>query len=100
MDELLVGVDLVITGEGCIDDQTPHGKVVSGVARRAQHAGAKVVAVAGRCTLDQPGSRMPDVNRIAALMDQAGMTMERSMGQTAVELEEMVVGVLIAGSLR
>ncbi|SER19632.1 glycerate kinase [Neolewinella agarilytica] len=94
LEKWLIGADLVITGEGCIDDQTPHGKVVSGVAGRAQHAGAKVLAVAGRCTLDQAASRMPDVHQIAALMDQPGMTIERSMGDTALELEGMVVGLL------
>ncbi|MCV2393964.1 glycerate kinase [Actinotalea sp. M2MS4P-6] len=43
----LRGADLVLTGEGRVDAQTPHGKVVSGVARRAREAGARVVVLAG-----------------------------------------------------
>jgi glycerate kinase len=38
---------LVVTGEGRLDGQTVRGKVVAGVARRAQQAGVPVVALAG-----------------------------------------------------
>jgi glycerate 2-kinase len=48
---LLAGVDLVITGEGSLDEQTLHGKVVTGVAAAAGAAGVPVVAVCGRTTL-------------------------------------------------
>ena len=44
--------DLVVTGEGSLDDQTPAGKAVAGVARRAGARGIPVVAVCGRLTLD------------------------------------------------
>jgi glycerate 2-kinase len=42
---------LVVTGEGSLDEQTLHGKAPTGVARAAARAGVKVVAVAGRCRL-------------------------------------------------
>ena len=49
----LAGVDLVITGEGSLDDQTLQRQ---GAGRRgaaaARRAGVPVVAVAGRCLLD------------------------------------------------
>jgi len=93
-DALLRDIDLVITGEGKIDEQTPHGKVVSGVAMRAQHAGARCIAVAGLCTLPEADARLPGLARVAALMDQPGMTLERSMKNTAAELEGMVEGLL------
>ena len=41
-------VDLVITGEGSLDEQTLGGKGPSGVAAMARRAGVPVVAVAGR----------------------------------------------------
>ena len=47
-DKMLAGADLVITGEGCIDGQSAQGKVISGVARRAQAAGVPVLAFGGR----------------------------------------------------
>jgi glycerate kinase len=44
----LAGADLVITGEGALDEQTLAGKAPIGVARAARRAGVPVVAVAGR----------------------------------------------------
>ena len=44
----LAGVDLVITGEGSLDEQSLAGKAPVGVARAAARAGVRVVAVAGR----------------------------------------------------
>lgn len=43
----LAGADLVLTGEGRLDEQTADGKVVSAVSRLAREAGVPVVAVAG-----------------------------------------------------
>jgi glycerate kinase len=39
--------DIVITGEGCIDAQTLHGKGPAGVADMARRLGKPVVAVGG-----------------------------------------------------
>ncbi|ONI84481.1 glycerate kinase [Actinosynnema sp. ALI-1.44] len=50
-DSLLAGAELVITGEGSLDEQTLSGKAPAGVAARAVRAGIPVVAVAGRCLL-------------------------------------------------
>jgi glycerate kinase len=43
--------DLVITGEGSLDEQTLHGKAPAGVATAARAAGKDVVAVCGRLAL-------------------------------------------------
>ncbi len=43
LDRLLGGVDAVITGEGRLDSQTLHGKVIDGVTRRAASAGVPAV---------------------------------------------------------
>ncbi|MCU1515595.1 MAG: glycerate kinase [Pseudarthrobacter sp.] len=47
----LVGANLVITGEGSLDEQSLLGKTPMGVARAAAAAGIPVVAVCGRTTL-------------------------------------------------
>jgi glycerate kinase len=47
----LEGADLVITGEGSLDEQSLAGKTPVGVARAAARRGIPVVAVAGRSTL-------------------------------------------------
>jgi len=47
IDSLLQQVDLVITAEGAIDDQTPFGKIPAEVARRAKQYHLPVIALAG-----------------------------------------------------
>ncbi len=46
-DDLLGQADLVITAEGCLDEQTPFGKIPAEVARRAKKRGIPVIALAG-----------------------------------------------------
>ncbi|MFI6218582.1 glycerate kinase [Nocardia brasiliensis] len=52
-DRELAGADLVVTGEGALDEQTLHGKAPAGVAAAARAAGVPVVAVCGRNTLPE-----------------------------------------------
>ena len=49
--EKISGADLVITGEGSLDEQSLFGKAPMGVASAARAAGVPVVAVCGRTTL-------------------------------------------------
>ncbi len=46
-DRLLVGADLLLTGEGRIDAQTLYGKAPYGAARRARGRGIPVIGLAG-----------------------------------------------------
>ncbi len=50
-EECIHDAAVVITGEGCLDGQTLHGKVMHGVLNRASLAGVPVVAVAGTVSL-------------------------------------------------
>ena len=47
LDAKLARADVVVTGEGRIDAQTAFGKTALGVARRAQAAGVRCIAVGG-----------------------------------------------------
>jgi glycerate kinase len=47
LDRLLPESDLVITAEGCLDDQTPQGKIPAEVASRAKMYDLPVIALAG-----------------------------------------------------
>jgi glycerate kinase len=51
LEQRLAGADLVITGEGSLDEQSLLGKTPMGVARAAAARGVPVVAVCGRTTL-------------------------------------------------
>ncbi|WP_331273085.1 glycerate kinase [Motilibacter deserti] len=68
-DERVSGAALVVVGEGSLDAQTLHGKAVAGVAAAARRAGARVVAVAGRCTLAPEQLRQLGVEAAYALTD-------------------------------
>ncbi len=47
LDSLMERADLVITAEGCLDGQTPFGKIPAEVAHRAKARGLPVIALAG-----------------------------------------------------
>jgi glycerate 2-kinase len=68
-DPLLAGADLVITGEGSLDEQTLGGKAPAGVAARARRAGIPVIAVAGRCLLAPSQLREAGFAAVYALSD-------------------------------
>lgn len=46
-DEKMIGYDVIFTGEGKIDSQTPDGKVIAGISKRGKKAGIPVVAFVG-----------------------------------------------------
>jgi glycerate kinase len=52
-DDRLGRCDLVLTGEGHLDAQSLHGKVVAAIARRCAARGVPVVAIAGSVSLDE-----------------------------------------------
>jgi len=54
-DQALENVDLVITGEGSIDEQTLQGKGPYGVARRAKQKGIPVIGLAGKIPFERIG---------------------------------------------
>jgi glycerate kinase len=63
-DAKVAGADLVVTGEGSLDEQSLAGKAPVGVARAAAKAGVPVIAVAGRLQLSQ--QRLQDAGISAA----------------------------------
>ncbi len=61
-DEQLTGCDLVVTGEGRVDETTAEGKAPGEVARRAGAAGVRCVVFGGRVLADVPGSRTHELS--------------------------------------
>ena len=58
-DQRLEGADLVITGEGRIDSQSVHGKVISGIAKRTHPRHIPLVAIVGG--IDESASEAYDL---------------------------------------
>jgi glycerate 2-kinase len=66
----LAEADLVVTGEGALDEQTLHGKAPAGVAAAAvAAAGVPVVAVCGRNLLDTESLRSAGIIAAYAITD-------------------------------
>ena len=71
-DQAVRGARLVVTGEGCLDVQTLHGKAPAGVAAAATGAGVPVAAVAGLLELTEAQLRGAGFAAAYALADLAG----------------------------
>lgn len=82
------GADLVITGEGSLDEQTLRGKAPAAVAVAARSAGVTVVGVAGRCTLDEHVWKQAGFSAVYTTTDEAD-TPEQSMTDPAPLLERI-----------
>jgi glycerate kinase len=85
--ERVEGADLVVTGEGFLDEQSFEGKVVGGVLALAEEAGVPVVAVAGE-VLEEAAGRIEAVS----LVERFGA--EKATGQTIRCVEEVVAELL------
>jgi glycerate 2-kinase len=95
-DRLVDGADLVVVGEGSLDEQSLRGKAPVGVARRARAAGVpSVVAVCGRRALGDAALQEAGIDAAAALTDlepdpdrcmaEAGPLLERLAQRIAAE---------------
>ncbi|MFD0276948.1 glycerate kinase [Kitasatospora sp. NPDC127111] len=96
-DEAVRGARLVVTGEGCLDAQTLHGKAPAGVAAAATRAGVRVAAVAGRLELSEREWRAAGFAAAYALTDlaeQPGDSMTRAAELAEVAGERLATAFL------
>lgn len=87
LDERFEGADLVVTGEGFLDDESFDGKVVGGVVDLATELGIPVLAVVGE-VFDGADRRVPTIS----LVEQFGA--DRSMADPVGCVEEAVAAYL------
>ena len=85
------GQDLVLTGEGCFDTSSLRGKVVSGLARRAQAAGVPCVVLAGRTEVGDRQRAAQGVDAAYSLVELVGV--ERALRAPAEALATLAEGV-------
>ncbi|RYU11769.1 glycerate kinase [Nocardioides iriomotensis] len=67
--DVVGGYDLVVTGEGSLDEQSLHGKAPIGVAEASGKHGVPVVAVCGRRLLDTEALEAAGIGAAYALLD-------------------------------
>lgn len=91
--ERLRGVDLIITGEGKIDIQTLHGKLIQGVTRRAADHDIPVIALCG--TLNATPQQVEAIGlRAAFSILTRPVSLQAAIAETAPALEDSAFHVL------
>ncbi|MCZ9635126.1 glycerate kinase family protein [Rhodococcus sp. BH5] len=102
LDRRISKADLVITAEGAIDFQTPHGKVPAEVARRANRLGVPVVALAGSLGQGAPTVHDMGIAAIASILT-VPMSLSQAMADGEALLidaaERMMRMILIGGAI-
>jgi glycerate 2-kinase len=84
--DVLIGAELVITGEGKIDDQTLEGKGPFGVARKAKDMGIRVCGMAGRIEVKNSEDMVPYFDELISIQN-ANANLEEALISTAQNLE-------------
>ena len=90
LDQFLKQVDLVLTGEGHIDDRTATGKVACGVALKAKRYGLPVVAIVGGISDDHEDIFYNGIDAVECIAE-GPTTLESSM-QNAETLIQHAAG--------
>lgn len=86
LDDALLDADLVITAEGAIDFQTPHGKVPAEVAARAQRVGVPVLGLAGTLGRGAPRVHEIGIDGLASIM-----TLPMDLSQAVERGEQLLI---------
>jgi len=93
----LQDADLVVTGEGSLDEQSLRGKVPARIARLAAAAGVPVLVACGRSQLSAAQLDAAGITGVLALVDREP-DLQRCLTEAPTLLED--VGAEIASSLR
>ncbi|HZQ31273.1 MAG TPA: glycerate kinase [Mycobacterium sp.] len=84
----LDAADLVITGEGRLDEQSLHGKVISALATAARRRGKPVWVLAGQVALERSALRTAGVAAAFSLAEHAG-SVRRAIDDASDQLREL-----------
>lgn len=92
-EKALDGADLVFTGEGRIDSQSVHGKVISGLAKRCREKAVPLIAIVGKiddsaaCAYDSGVTAVFSTNR-------AGLPYEQLLDRCRADYEATLRDIL------
>jgi glycerate 2-kinase len=92
LDGALAAADLVVTGEGRLDDQSLRGKLVSVVAVRARERGVPCIALAGQVDLSVGEALEAGLEGAYSVAADAG-SVEAALAEPAARLTDLARGV-------
>ncbi len=87
-EEQLKTADLIITGEGKIDKQTFHGKVIDGVTKLAGKYNIPVLAVCGDLKLNPPELKKHGISECRSLVNYFG-SIDAALKKTGTGITEI-----------
>lgn len=90
----IIKADLVITGEGKLDNQTAHGKVPYGMAKLAREHGVPTLAFCG--TLNEGLGEMEELLLAAFSIQHSPLSLEKAMdnGQTCKNIKRLTKNII------
>lgn len=91
LDERIKEADLVITGEGCLDDQSLHGKVIVGVASHSAALAKPCVAMAGEVRLGKRECSSAGIDSAYSISELVGR--DKAMGEPHASLAALAARV-------
>jgi glycerate 2-kinase len=94
LNEKMAQADLVITGEGKIDNQTFSGKVVSEIINLADSAGKPVIAICGTSEVPEEEAKVRGLRKVISLVD------EQTSQKSAIEHAATLTTLRIAQELK
>jgi glycerate 2-kinase len=86
-EKALASADIVITGEGKIDEQTLHGKLIHGITQRAKKFNIPVIAFCGSLRVNQEQIEAIGL-RDAFQISDPNLSLEEALSSTANNLEQ------------
>lgn len=90
LEQAIQDADVVITGEGKIDEQTLSGKVLQGVAKLAGKCSKPVIAVTGKCDLNSRQLNQLGITRVVTLVNES-VTAQFAMENASKILEKRTI---------
>ena len=90
-------IDLVITGEGKIDDQTAHGKLVGGVTKLTTKFGIPIIALCGQKDFEKCTAENIRLNAIIEIADKS-KSLQYNMENAAKLIENAIFEYLTINS--
>ena len=96
VESALEGADWLITGEGCFDEQSLNGKVISGLSALAHAKGVKVAVLAGRIKISGQRARNFGVSLMEAcappsIIDRVALAQARDLlREAAIRLAQCI----------
>ena len=90
MDAAIADADLIITGEGHLDEQSLLGKAPIAVSRRAQKQGKPVLAVCGKVSLNPEDQKGAGISLSGFLPDNDGMGRAKAAEALTIRTTELL----------